>query len=227
MSSTLTAIRDMQGPEQRFREMALLYSRFLEQEGIRVRPFHSSDLPCFSKLNAEQKNEAISQIASLLEIFEETQSEQGRLKDSPRLLWRTLRKLKWIPQPDIFDKIQDGDVVEIYSVEHKHIFQNLEFFNWVSHTLEEIYCTPWYAAVQREQNVIEAMYGVAAKLVSGEQTSTVDPAIPEHWIEEVGTELLLKYFLSMRFVSPLRADGRPVGYVVVWRARDRAEAVTS
>ena len=104
----------------------------------------------------------------------------------------------------------------------KHVFQNLEFFNWISFTIEEVFSTHWYEAVIRPPGMVELLYELASKLLSGEYATTMPSGIPEHSIEEVGSELELKYLMNVRYLSPLKENGSVVGFVVTWRGRGLA-----
>lgn len=212
-----------QGQDALFRSMCLRYSDLLAEEGISKRPFKSPELPSFSKLTIEKKRDAIDQLCCALELLDETRAEGASLKDSPRLLWRCIRKLGWIPQSDVFDKIESGDVVEIYDLRQKHIFQNLEFFNWISYTIEEVFSMHWYEGVRREPGIVERLYELASRILSGEYATTMPSGIPEHSIQEVGSELELNYLMTLRYLSPLKENGATIGFVVTWRGRNLVE----
>ena len=219
MATALKKIQDLTDHGEKFRQMCLHYAHLLAAEGKIVKPFHSSELPVFSALNAEQKQTAIDFIGSALVVFEETQAEGFRLSDSPRLLWRALRKLKWTPQSDVFDKIHETDVVTVYSAQQIQTFQNLNFFDWVSVTLEDLYAAPWHHYSRREAKCAELIYKHAIELFSGGRPSTFSPGIPEHYIEEVGTEGLTKFYIDVHTFSPLKQDGQIVGALVLNRCR--------
>src|SRR5271169_939861 len=115
MGGALKKVQDFTDIHEKFRQMCLYYSDLLALEGKKVKPFRSPDLPVFSALTAEQKQNATDFIGMALEIFEETRAEGFKLNDSPKLLWRALRKLGWTPQSDVFDRIGENDVVNIYT----------------------------------------------------------------------------------------------------------------
>jgi len=201
--------------DDEFRQMCLRYAEFLAEEGTRARPFKDPSLPFFTGLSPDKKVQAIEKMRYALEVFEETRAEGFRLKDSPKLIWRSLRKLGWTPPSDIFDKMGDDDVIAIYDVEHTHVFQNLCFFDWISFSLEELYSTPFYRYARREVWAAEAAYKLAVETVSGEHPVTYVPDIKEHYVEEVGTEELLKFYLRYKCISPIRSGGKIVGSLVV------------
>ena len=211
MGNALKNLQDLTDLNGKFRQMCLYYSDLLALEGKKVRPFRSPDLPVFSALTAEQKKSAIDFIGTALEIFEETRAEGFKLNDSPRLLWRALRKLGWTPQSDVFDRMGEKDVINIYTPQNIQIFQNLNFFDWVTLTLEDLYGAPWHAYSRREAKCAEQADQTAVELFTGILTSTVTPDIPEHYVEEIGTDEAYTIFIKIHTVSPLRQNGQVVG----------------
>ena len=137
MKATLKQIRESGQLDHQFREMCLYYAAILGEEGVRVRPYISPELPIFSKLPENEKKSAISLISSILEVCEEVRGEGWSLRDNRRLIWRALSKLGWTPGSDIFGLMEDGDVICFHDANQRLIFQNLNFFTWVSYTLED------------------------------------------------------------------------------------------
>jgi len=213
-------------PQEQFKTLCLRYAEFLKRKNVKCRPFRAESLPLFSKLTHDQKNKAILEISSALEIFEEMKAEGQNLSDSPKLIWRGLKKLGWTPRADIFDKIGE-DVVIIYSAaEQKQIFQNLRFFDFTSFTLEDIYASPWYEYSKREPWAEQKLQETGIAILTGAKTGTFDPGVGEHLIEEVGTEELLKTWIEVKHVSPLTQGERPVGILVVNHCRRAGSALT-
>jgi len=211
--------QDTTSLDERFKQKCLYYSDLLKLEGKTVKPFRSEDLPVFSRLTSAEKQNAVDFITSALEIFEETRAEGFQLNDSPKLLWRALRKLGWTPQSDVFDRIGEHDVVNIYSPGPIQVFQNLNFFDWVSLTLEELYAAPLHQYSRREAKAAELAFQTAVDLFTGVKSSTVFPDIPEHYVEEVGTESPTKFYITIHTVSPLKKDGQVVAIMAISRCR--------
>ena len=135
-------------------------------------------------------------------------------------MWRAIRKLGWTPQSDVFDRIGDKDVVNIYTPQNIQIFQNLNFFDWVTLTLEDLYGTPWHGYSRREAKCAELAYQNALEVFTGVRTATYSPDIPEHYVEEVGTEGETKFYIKIHTASPLRQNGQIVGLLAINRCRE-------
>jgi len=219
MGSALKKVLDLTDTNEKFRQLCLYYGDLLALEGKKVKPFRSADLPVFSTLTVEQKRNAIDFIGTALEIFEETRAEGFKLGDSPKLMWRAIRKLGWTPQSDIFDRIFDGDVLTIYSARQIQVFQNLNFFDWVTLTLEDLYAAPWHVYSRRVATAAELLYQNGVEIFTGVRTATYDPKVPEHYCEELGTEGLSKFYIKVQWLSPLKQGGQVAGVLVVNRCR--------
>jgi hypothetical protein len=206
---------DSEGLKSRFKSLCFRYTDFLNKENVKVRPFKQNSLPLFSALPLAAQSKAISEITAAIEVFEEMQAEKQSLADSPKLIWRGLKKLGWTPRGDVFDKIGE-DVVIIYSAAaQKQVFQNLRFFDFTSFSLEEIYASAWYEYSRREAWAEQALHQAAVDVIVGKEKSTFDPGVGEHLIEEVGTEELLKTLINVRLLSPIMKDEKVVGVFVI------------
>ena len=107
MNGALRKIREIGELDRQFKEMCLYYAAILGEEGVRVRPYISPELPIFSKLQENEKKSAIALISTVLEVFEEVRAEGWSVRDNRRLIWRALSKLGWTPGSDIFGLIDD------------------------------------------------------------------------------------------------------------------------
>jgi hypothetical protein len=173
-----------------------------------------------SSLGEDQKVKIISRLQSDVLLFEETLGAKERLTDSPRLLWRYLVKSGLTPCSDIFGKIEETDVLNVYGLDQDLIFQNFSFFDWTSFTLEQIFFEKWYKATQRDPAVTRQVYEAAVKVFSGESKGTVDPEIPWHVVEEVESELLFQFHLRIKYISPLFVNQNIAGLLAVNECRE-------
>jgi hypothetical protein len=120
-------------PIVKFRSLLEYFVKIAAIEGTSVQPYSSPELLLFQKLDSTRQEETIRLLSRTLEVFDETRAEGYRLKDTPQLLWRCLRRLKMTPKSDVFDRISDTDVVEVYSSEYVGIFRNIQFYDKVSY----------------------------------------------------------------------------------------------
>jgi hypothetical protein len=214
-----TSVQSQDDDLRLFRELLRRESEFAAREGIQVIPFESEDVPHFRRLSSEKQQEAIRQISETLAVYEEMVEESLSLRDNSQLLWRCMRRLKLVPQGDLFDKLSNEDVIVIFAPDQRQIFRNLEFLKLSILTLEELYTTEWYRYTRREDRIAGQILEVASYLLSGRKNGTFDPGIEEHTLEQMGSSLgPSKIRVKINYLSPAHTAGKITGIVVLERA---------
>jgi hypothetical protein len=112
---------------------------------------------------------------------------------------------------------RDDDVVCVYDLSNRQIFQNLRFFDFVSITLEQLFCSSWYDYSSRPPEIEKILFEEGLQLLSGQVRHTVQPSAPEHLIEEKNTADLLKVRILVKWGSPIFLKGAPAGMIIVNR----------
>jgi hypothetical protein len=219
MKPELANAFSLSDPVERFRALSLAFRDFMAEEGLAVIPFESPELPLFRKLDQASQQQALQVLGMSLEVFAEVKAEGNSLRDTPKLLWRCLSRLGWTPTEDIFDKIEDGDVVEIYSLQQVGLFRNLCFYEYVSFTLEQLFASTWYELTERDPEPTRKLYEMAMGFIRGEITQTIDPQVQPHVIRELRSARLLDIEITMRFCAPLKHKRDLSGIMVVNRSR--------
>jgi hypothetical protein len=210
---------------EQFSSLLDRYAEFLIGAGKQVRrehPVRAESL--FMALSTLQKERLISRLDSAISLFEEVIAAGDSLNDSRRFLWRYFVRCGGAPSSDIFGRIVDTDIVEVYSTEQIHLFQNLNFFDWVGASLETIFCQSWHQYTQRDPQVEKQIYSSAGRIITGEIRETLDPQVPWHLIEEVETELCLKFHLRLKWLSPVFLDSQLACIIAVSECRSFAPA---
>jgi len=186
--------------------------------GLATRPFDSEDLPYFSQVPSEIKKLILHGLEENLNLFDEMTTEKESLNDSPRLLWRSLKRLGWHPTSDIFDKIEKDDVIEIYTAEKHQIFRNLAFFDFISLTLEELVSLPLGVAIEFDPIVLKYINTVAQRIVDQTIRETERSTLPAYIIQEkMGSKFRVE--IQQKWLSPVFRDGRSVGVICIHRPR--------
>lgn len=211
----------------RFLELLDRYEAYLRSAGKKVsRSAPAEGERLFLALSFEHRQRLISRLETELALFDEAVANGERLTDSPKLVWRYFRKTGYTPCSDIFGKITDSDIVELYGLEQMHLFQNLNFFDWVSTTLEQIYCLPWYQNSTREPAAEQSLANLAGKILAGEVPGTVHPDVGWHVVRECGEEAY-EFDFHIKWASPVHSDGRVVGILVVCEAHTLRSSKTA
>lgn len=185
--------------------------------GVRMRPYTSADVPHFSKVPSPYKPLILSALRENVLLFDEMSAAGEPLIDSPRLLWRSLRRLNWTPRSDIFDKIEDGDVVELYDGAKNQIFRNLAFFNYISLTLEEIVSFPLGVMFNFDPSVLEYHDNTATRIAQQAIHATETLKLAPYIVEEKGGEFY-RVKIHPKWISPVSHNDKCVGVIVVHRS---------
>jgi hypothetical protein len=213
-----TVLKPCSNLTEKFRELATHYSQRVDRVGTKIKPFHLTNDPLhFDRLEDTEKKAVITRLHDDLELFDQLESEGFSLRDSSKLLWRYLHKGGFTPCSDIFDKIEDEDVVSLYSLEQKQIFQNLRFFDFVSLTLDDLFCSHWYQHSTRDPKIEEAIYKLGIAMATGEVKGTTDPGLPVHLAKEVGTPELYQFNIKIKYLSPVFTNSKISGIISVNR----------
>lgn len=201
-----------------FQRLAVLYCKLINHFGFNARPFRKDRPLRFESSSTQQKMRAIAYLDANIEILNECVASGESPSNSAQMLWRILKKIKATPEMDIFDKIEDGDVVEVYYDDHVQIFRNLEFFNYCSFTIDELLCGKWYNLYKRDFVTTLKMLRMAFKLLTKRLEVTTAWSVPEHVFDEVGSEEKLRHSIVLKYVSPIKNQGEMIGAICTSRA---------
>jgi hypothetical protein len=192
----------------------------MKKEGVSVRPFLDPSLPIFSNYETKLQDQIIHGIVADLEIFESMRNEGHSLKDTPKLVWRYMHKLGLVPQSDIFDKITDNDIVEVYLVSdgaQRQVFRNLKFLECVSFTIDQIFGSDWRVTTTRDEKAAGKIFEIAIAIMTEKITNTlaVDSLIERHIVQEVDSPELFTISIQMKYMSPVKQNGKVAGAFVI------------
>jgi hypothetical protein len=174
----------------------------------------------FQALDETRRTRVIERLQSDISVYEEMIAAKEELTNSKRILWRFLSRAGITPCSDIFDKIGDTDIVEVYGPNHIHLSQNFNFFDWISVTLDRIFCEAWHETTRRDPIVAKTAYETISRIMTGEFRNTFDPQIPWHWLEELDSELLFKFQIHIKWASPIFYNRQVTGFILVNECRD-------
>lgn len=208
---------------EKMRASLLTMAKLITESGVAVKAFADEKLPNFSSLDIERQDVILKEVDSAVDLLQGSLREGHSLLDTRQLLWRSLRQFGWTPSSDVFDYITEEDTVEIYSLDQIQTFRNLQFFRYISFTLEQIHSQPWYKLTRRQPAAEAAIAEAAAKIIMGVSKKTLDLShIPEHLTEEVGSLELRRFTIEMRCLSPVYQKGELCAVISVNRTRHGA-----
>lgn len=208
-------------PEQvaEFRDLCERTSRLVVGAGHSVLPYRSPELSRFKGHGNPQR--VIESLRVYTEVLEAATEAGEDLNDSPKLVWRMIQRLGFIPQHDIFDRLEAEDTIEIYTTDNWQIFRNMRFFDVVSFTVEEMCTLVWNRDTERDSKITWDLLEMMFKIKTGTLKTTLDLSkIPRHKMREVIGEGWLTT-IQMRLVSPLRRENTLVAAI----ATNRSEVI--
>jgi hypothetical protein len=210
--------------DARFAELATRFCVILAQNGIPLRPFESYDsgksgrLPHFSRLSTYQKSAVVDSLQEVLAVCAEAQAAGDSPVDNRKYFWRSLRRMKLTPCSDVFDRIEQDDVIEIFTPDARQIFRSLNFFKYISCTLEELVSLPAWQVCAFPPETRTYFEEVGRKMERGNVYScTFEPGIPAFTMVEIIGPEKRNPRIEPRFLSPIMAAGKSIAMIVVSR----------
>lgn len=192
--------------EYEFKKVATEFCEALEVIGINKLPFHSSHNLHFTKRSKKDQKKIIAYLDISLNILNECIMSGDDAFDNRVLLWRVFKRIGGAPQDDLFDKIEDDDLVEIYFPDHTPLFRNLKFYREFSYTVDEALCQTWYQFCRRDFILTFKIMKFVLKFMKNGR-STIPWSIPVHYVDEKGTSMLYRVLFRLKFLSGVHSAG--------------------
>jgi len=206
---------------QKFIELTLEVQRLGKTVQIEIIPFIDATLPYFSVLPWSKKIHVCQCLQNFVEICHETLASGNSLMDSRALVWNTIKYFKWKPSSDLFAKLLETDIVEIYDMDHVQIFRNFQFFEFCSYTLEDVFCRPWQDLFVRfDDTVFERLISCLTRLFTNPSHETIPTDVGFHHIQESKSVFRHTIDIDVKYISKLFGENRQVvAYVVTESAQ--------
>lgn len=206
-----------QDPNRHFTEIAHQLRDLAAQAGVAIIPYRDLDVPIFSALREPAKRKVLQVMSHQLDFFKLAASEGLRV-DSSKLIWRALAQMRMAPQPDLFDKITDANVVEVYHWDGTILFKNLKFFEYISMSLEEVYCLRWMDQGKFPARLFLFFFELSFKLRVAGYQHTFAPQFHQYtFIEKLGEHRTIA--VELEWISPVQYQGERKAMLFVNRSR--------
>lgn len=132
-------------------------------------------------------------------------------------LWVAL-KLFGIPSSldELFQYIEESDVIEVYRYDGIQVFRNLNFHDICSYELPELFIHPWDTLFYRPSNITSQLEGVSIKVFTGQHRGilNLESIVGEHSMCEIFSPKRHKLKMRFKHLYPLRNKANQVEYVV-------------
>lgn len=188
--------------QNEFKTQVARLSAVMAQDGIYVRPFLPG-LPYFSRLSFEAQHLALKAVEFYIDLCSEHISAGEKLTDSLSFTWRALRKLGLRPHSDLFNHIQEDDMIEIYNRDSRQLYRNFRYYDFCSYSFEELYSLEWWNLFDRDQKITDALLQEGIKVFSGEVAGYCLSATPKHIVRELISVDRLANAYQAKIIAPL------------------------
>lgn len=199
-----------------FKKSAEELCTFIEQEGWAVRPYHQESLPFFLQLNDVERAGAVELLRQYLEICQRVYSRGRRLKDMPFFVETALEYYDYKIFPDtlVHLRAEPAKMVEFYSTKHTQFFRSLNFFEFTSYTIEDLYCRQWVHLYDREEAMTMRILSEANAVLADQSQKPI--IVPEaHVIKERLSLERLQVRMQNLQLEPLKKNGHVDGIMAV------------
>lgn len=203
---------------QEFMSLTEDLSRWLAVEGIKCSPY-APGLPFFSQLPIPKRQEIVRAVRFYHELCQDQFKDGYKITDSLTFTWRALNKLGLVPRSDLFSRVTDEDILEVYSSDGRQLYRNFRFFDFCSYTMEELYSLEWWSLYKRDESITEKLYAIVAKIFTGEIAETVVPDCPSHVVSETSSAGKIHMIYEPRMLSPLYHNHVATAVIAVVRAQ--------
>jgi len=160
----------------------------------------------FKEFSLEEKLQAHQKIGALIRLLKGFGDEKfgSSVERDKRLTFHFLQKYRLsLLDLDFLEVLEDGDIVEICTLEHQHIFASLGFFELCNYDIETLFLHPWPKLFRRDVNVEGCMLDLAHQLSAARIGALDNPPIPEHTVFECFKGLTDAYRYKLRRVGCL------------------------
>lgn len=199
-------VNDERCNEFEFKKIAKEFCEALNVVGIKTIPFHNGDKLHFTKRSRKDQKKIMAYLDISLSVLNECIMSGEDAFDNRVLLWRVFKRLGGTPQDDLFDKIDNDDLVEIYFTDHTPLFRNLKFYREFSYTVDEALCQTWYQFCRRDLIVTLKTMRFALKFMR-DGRHTVPWTIPPHYVDEKGTSMEYRALMKQKYLSGIHYKG--------------------
>lgn len=202
---------------KQFKDLSEELCFLMEKEGWSVRPYNQESLPFFQQLDNEKQCEAIDLLQQYLDVSKKVYQHGKSLKDKSFCMDIALQYYDYQVSPSIYEQVVASDkIVEFYRADQTQFYRSLNFFEFTSYTIEDLYCRQWLHLYQRPEALTQKIYQAATSFKDGEMSPPVMVEDAHVLIERLSLERL-QVKMSELFLAPLYQKTRFVGVAAVSR----------
>lgn len=179
-------------------------------EGRTFLPFDGSEPRHFLALPPSMRQKVLEHWLIYVAAAEDVVAASGAVGDDRVFLWSICKRMHLRPVSDVFSYIENGDVIEIYDLDHLQIFRNFAFFSLASYTIDDLLCRPIEQLVSRPATLQGRVFEVALGILSGNLRGTQHLDFGVHAIDEIDSPKRNHSMVEHKLFSPLFGENGAV-----------------
>lgn len=197
--------------KQVLESLSEIHARF----GIGLPPYSDPSLVWYGQLSQLEQKSAFNMANTYHGICQSIESDGASLRDNRVFLWRGLKELGLNFDNDLFDRITEDDLIEVYNSQNIGLFRNLKFYDFISYPMEDIYCRPWTDLFTRPDLEKSMKLVEAAESVFNKNGQTVNTkSLGFHRVIETDSPERLKMDVLVKELHPLFDQNQKVSALV-------------
>jgi PAS domain-containing protein len=190
------------------------------KEGIPLRsPPDSSAWQKIDSLPLPMRQAMLNGFANFYGIYSAAVEEEIGFQESRKVLWRMIARMKLLCCSDLFNAIDDHDVIEVYDSSLIQIFRNLRFLELCTYSMEEVLAHEWTQLFRRPASVDAEILRVSREILESRHLSTFKAPFPAYALEETFSDERARFWIEHGVISPLfDSEHRVVAFVSTLKA---------
>lgn len=172
-------------------------------EGHTFLPFAGSEPRHFLALPPAMRQKLLERWLICVGAAEDVVAASGAASDDRVFLWSICKRMHLRPVSDVLAYVENGDVIEIYDLDHLQIFRNFAFFSLSSYTIEDLLCRPIEHLIARPEDLQGRVFDVALGILSGKLRGTQHLDFGVHAIDEIDSTRRNRSMVEHKLFSPL------------------------
>jgi hypothetical protein len=145
----------------------------------------------FSRLSVENQQAKLNLLKSYNKLIQQMHGNGTNLEHPTESAKEYLERFDLVVggEDEVWNRVKDGDYIEIYDVDSVQMFRSLNFLKATSHSLVRLCSLEWIELFKRSEHLTETILGHFNALCDGRRTEPVFDPVPPHTVKEIGVPL--------------------------------------
>lgn len=192
-------------------------SAIIKKGGIDISPMtKGTHFESFTRLGPTHQLKLIKDLQNYIQICQKAEEEEGISVNSNdhSLTWYAMKAMGLRPSSQLFEHLEEDDIVEIYNTAGIQIFRSVSFFSLVSYSLEEVLTYEWSQLYHRDPEITKVLEKIFMDVALGKK-DLVKGEVPEHYVSEIFSGKEGRRKMRHNLAAPLFSNNNQIGGVIV------------